>query len=265
MAGVWQPESIRIESSAGALGRTKLSLECPGPGATPGLSRCPGSLRNPARSSPLHTASQGSQCVGFCPDETTCNTEETLEGRAVDGRAVVLDDVPLADPCGTNVRFKCNAAPPLLTLSPTNFPTSLPDNTSGVSQRTPRLGRREGHRTLSRPSPTRWDRHSVPLPSRRPGLCVGGAPGRHPGPRRGQGAPDPSEKPIQSRPLAQHVVGGASASERGEDRGASARPGARVPSRAASPGLPLGALPGALPPGRPLLLLQPLLLLAGQV
>lgn len=146
--------------------------------------------------------------------------------------------------------------PPLLMLSPTNFPTSLPDNTSGVSRRTPRLGRREGHR---------WDRHSVPLPSRRPGLCAGGAPGRHRGPRRGQGAPDPSEKPIQSRPLAQHVVGGASASERGEDRGPSARPGARVPSRAASPGLPLGALPGALPPGRPLLLLQPLLLLAGQV
>lgn len=78
-------------------------------------------------------------------------------------------------------------------------------------------------------------------------------------------APDPSEKPIRSRPLAQQVVGGASAAERGEDRGASARPGARVPSRAASPGLPLGALPGALPPGRPLLLLQPLLLLAGQV
>lgn len=50
--------------------------------------------------------------MGFCPDETTCNTEETLEGRAVDGRAVVLDNVPLADPCGTNVRFKCNAAPP---------------------------------------------------------------------------------------------------------------------------------------------------------
>lgn len=69
----------------------------------------------------------------------------------------------------------------------------------------------------------------MPLPSRRPGLCVGGAPGRHRGPRRGQGAPDPSEKPIRSRPLAQHVVGGASASERGEDRGASARPGAASP------------------------------------
>lgn len=126
VAGVWQPESIRIESSAGALGRTKLSLECPGPGATPGLSRCPGSLRNPARSSRLHTASRGSRCVGFCPDETTCNTEETLEGRAVDGRAVVLDDVPLADPCGTNVRFKCNAAPP-----PSDaLPYKLPDVTS---------------------------------------------------------------------------------------------------------------------------------------
>lgn len=64
--------------------------------------------------------------MGFCPDETTCNTEETLEGRAVDGRAVVLDDVPLADPRGTNVRFKCNAATP-----PSDaLPYKLPDVTS---------------------------------------------------------------------------------------------------------------------------------------
>lgn len=155
-------------------------------------------------------------------------------------------------------------SPPLLTLSPTNFPTSLPDNTSGVSRRTPRLGRREGHRTLSRPSPTRWDRHSVPLPSRRPGLCVGGAPGRHRGPRRGQGAPDPSEKPIQSRLLAQHVVGGASAAERGEDRGASARPrgprpltrsltwsATRRPPWRAPSGPPSASPPAAPSPGWP--------------
>lgn len=40
------------------------------------LSRCPGSLRNPARSSPLSTASRGSQCVDSCPGGTTYNTEE---------------------------------------------------------------------------------------------------------------------------------------------------------------------------------------------
>lgn len=40
------------------------------------ISRCPGSLRNPARSSPLSTASQGSQCADSCPGGTTCNTEE---------------------------------------------------------------------------------------------------------------------------------------------------------------------------------------------
>lgn len=45
--------------------------------APPALSRCPGSLRNPARSSPLCTASRGRPCVGSCPGETTCNTEDS--------------------------------------------------------------------------------------------------------------------------------------------------------------------------------------------
>lgn len=47
------------------------------------LSRCRGSLRNPARSSPLRTASRGSQCTGYCLGETTCDTEQVVR-RPVD-------------------------------------------------------------------------------------------------------------------------------------------------------------------------------------
>lgn len=57
----------------------------PGCGAPPNLSRCPGSLRNPAQSSPLNTASRGSQCADSCPDGTTCNTEE---GQGVAGQSL---------------------------------------------------------------------------------------------------------------------------------------------------------------------------------
>ena len=50
-----------------------LGLQVLGPNRS--LSRYLGSLRSPAQSSPLCITSRGSPCRGYCPGETTCNTE----------------------------------------------------------------------------------------------------------------------------------------------------------------------------------------------
>lgn len=66
---------------------TSPALQVSGSRASQALSRCLGSLRNPAQSSRLHTASRGSQCTGSCPGETTCKQKRVREPEAPTHRA----------------------------------------------------------------------------------------------------------------------------------------------------------------------------------
>lgn len=76
--------------------------------ASQALSRCLGSLRNPAQSNRLRTASRGSQCTGSCPGETTWSATRPPPWRAPSGLPSVS---PLAAPSpgspGLGCKHRC--------------------------------------------------------------------------------------------------------------------------------------------------------------